>query len=195
MKLVSPYPLYGVSHIISDMNKTIISAVIIIALLGTVGIMSFQLYAPKITAYATNDPNQGFSSYEEMMAAHHGAGASGDACGFVGENEVNVTDGEEMPYGITLDTKGYEKLLSFDSSIPMQSAQQQVVGLDIQLPCCDVKSIVAEGNCDCGHHVALIGLAKMLSTKGYDREQTQTEINKWKELFYPNGTAGGAGGC
>ncbi|MBI4896419.1 MAG: hypothetical protein HY832_02625 [Candidatus Aenigmarchaeota archaeon] len=178
------------------MEKNIISAAIIVLLLGTVGVIGVQLYGSKVTGYVTSpDPNQGFSSYDEMMAAHHGSGASGDACGFVGESNVTVMDGEELPYGITFDTNGYEKLLSFDSSISMSGVQQTVVGLDIELPCCDFKLIEPAGNCDCGHHVALVGLAKMLATKGYSKTDIQAEIVKWKGLFYPNGTASAAGGC
>jgi len=46
-----------------------------------------------------------------------------------------------------------------------------------------------------GHHVALVGLAKLLASKGYDKDEIQKEIDVWKNIFYPNGVDSGAGAC
>ncbi len=148
-----------------------------------------------------NGPYQGYNTYEEMMKAHHGSssGASGseDGCGGVASGTGAKADfaGTKSDYGITYDDAGYQQLLGMAKSIsPTKDQEKLFVGLDILLPCCGVKTLQASDNCECGHHVAMFGLAKMLAQKDYSREQIQSELNKWKQVFYPGG-ASGTGGC
>ena len=186
------------------MDTKLISVAVIAALAGIIIAMGFQLYAaPKTTGYATaNDnaaanDNQGFSSYEEMMAAHHGGASAADSgCGMEsGPSQSAFATGELTGYGVTLDNKGYQQLLEY-SKISLDSAQQKkIVGLDIEMPCCGFQKIQATGNCECGHHVALVGLAKLLASKGYESDAIQKELDVWKNIFYPNGVDSGAGAC
>src|SRR3989338_7390915 len=78
----------------------------------------------------------GFASYDEMMAAHHpqggAAGAAEDGCG-----GASGGSGELSNYGVTYDDAGYKQLTAAQS-IRLTSAQtDMIVGLDIQMPCCD----------------------------------------------------------
>jgi len=144
---------------------------------------------------------EGFSSYEEMMAAHHGssgAQASGGECGGVPQahDGVSATSGGMSEYGLTYDNAGYESLLQAAKSVNLDASQTKlIVGLNVQMPCCGFTSLQASGNCECGHHVALYGLAKLLVSKGYDNAKIQEEIDKWKIVFYPDGGSGNTGGC
>ncbi|MBI4150533.1 hypothetical protein HY492_00230 [Candidatus Woesearchaeota archaeon] len=201
------------------MNKNIVGGIIVIGLLALlIGTVVFAGRSSSATGMATDGfasedemmaahhpeqssgmSNEGFSSQEEMMEAHHGgsAGAS-DGCGGVpaSHDGVSATDGEPSSYGITYDSKGYDQLLKAAQSITLNAAQTKtIVGLNILLPCCGVSTLQAKDNCPCGHHVAMFGLAKMLATKGYERADIQTELNRWKTIFYPGGVDSGAGGC
>ncbi|MBI4016193.1 MAG: hypothetical protein HY363_00695 [Candidatus Aenigmarchaeota archaeon] len=146
----------------------------------------------------------GFSSYDEMMKAHHPEGAGGssgsDGCGGVpssgGHDSPFVGSGEKSEYGITYDNAGYEQLLAMSNSITLNGGQtQKIVGLDITLPCCGVRTLQASSNCECGHHVAMFGLAKLMISKEYSREEIQAELDKWKQIFYPEGGSANTGGC
>lgn len=171
---------------------------IIVALLTLSGFLAYKLYLPK-TGYATGTTGtyDGFSSYEEMMQAHHGGSSSSQGLGACGvgttsSGSSSITNGETTDYGLTLDENGYAQLLNYDRAISLDSNQmKQYVGLNVHLPqCCDFKFLQASGNCECGHHIALSGLAKLLISKGYSREQVQQEIDKWKLVFYPEGSTG-----
>ncbi len=177
------------------MDKNLIIVAIVSALVGVIAFVGYQaLASPKTTGYASY---QGFSSYEEMMQAHHGGSGSGmDSCGMSGTAQSEFATGELTDYGVTLDTMGYQKLLNYESSIKLSAAQQNaIVGLDVQMPCCGFQVLQASGNCGCGHHIALSGLAKLLASKGYERSEIQGEIDVWKNIFYPNGADSGAGAC
>lgn len=143
---------------------------------------------------------QGFSSYEEMMEAHHGGSEASTGVGGCGQetaphDSAIVGTGEKSDYGITYDQAGYNLLLGYAKSVNLNSAQtKKIVGLNAEIPCCGFKILQAEGNCECGHHVALYGLAKLLASKDYSRENIQMEMDKWKQIFYPNGNPG-TGGC
>lgn len=156
------------------------------------------------TGAATGMSAEGFSSYEEMMEAHHGSGAaqasssSDGGCGGVPQSHegVSAVAGDMSEYGITYDSAGYEQLLKAAKDVNLDAGQtKEIVGLDVEMPCCGVKTLQASGNCECGHHVALYGLAKLLVSKGYDRAKVQGEIDKWKDVFYPGGGSGNTGGC
>lgn len=168
--------------------------------------MSSEGFSSQAEMMAAHHPEQaqqmsseGFSSYEEMMAAHHPAGGSGSdspGCGGVDGSGQNPYAGQTSEYGLSYDDAGYQKLLGDAKSINLDSAQTKlIVGLNIELPCCGVKTLQASGNCECGHHQAMFGLAKRLASNGYDREQIQSELNKWKQVFYPAGAGGSTGGC
>ncbi len=144
--------------------------------------------------------NQGFNSYEEMMAAHHGGsegGSDSSGCGGVATGSAQAEfAGQSSDYGVTYDDAGYQKLLGYAKSINLDAAQTKlIVGLDIQIPCCGVKTLQASNNCECGHHVSMFGLAKLLASKGYDRNEIQSELDKWKLVFYPAGASSGTGDC
>jgi len=155
------------------------------------------------TADASDHNMDGFSSYDEMMKAHHpdqAAGGSADGgCGGVptgGHDSPVVGSGEMSSYGITYDNAGYEKLLEAAKTVNLDKEQtKQIVGRNIELSCCGVKTLQARGNCECGHHVALFGLAKLLASKGYAANDIQSEIDKWKLVFFPEGGSGNTGGC
>ncbi len=143
-----------------------------------------------------------FSSYEEMMAAHHpGQAASAqseDGCGGVasGTGAKASFAGTLSEYGLAYDDTGYQQLLTAAKNVQLTPAQTNlIVGLDIRIPCCEVTTLQATDNCECGHHVAMYGLAKLLASKGYERDTIQSELNKWKEVFYPGGGSGNTGGC
>ncbi len=163
----------------------------------------FDSYEEMMAAHHPEQTNQmsseGFSSYEEMMAAHHGGATSGSdsaGCGGVAEGVgKNIYEGQTSDYGITYDNAGYQQLLSDAKNIALDAEKTKlIVGLNIEIPCCGVKTLQASGNCECGHHVAMHGLAKLMASKGYAREQIQSELNKWKIVFYPEGSSG-TGGC
>ena len=94
---------------------------------------------------------------------------------------------------------GYQQLLGYDKTIKLSSAQMQnYVGLDVQMPCCGFKTLQAAGNCGCGHHIALSGLAKYMASKDYSKAQIQSEIDTWKNVFYGNNSgvaSGSMGAC
>lgn len=183
----------------------------IVVVLGLVVALAFTvIYAGRGTTAAVvagqsgagGMSTDGFSSNEEMMKAHHPAGADSDAgsdgCGGVPSSHDSpvVGSGEKSEYGITYDNAGYEQLLAVANSITLNSAQtKNIVGLDITLPCCGVRTLQASGNCECGHHVAMFGLAKLMISKEYGRDQIQAELNKWKQIFYPEGGSANTGGC
>jgi len=144
--------------------------------------------------------SEGFSSYEEMMQAHHGGGATqgaSDGCGGIQEGAAaSKLVGTVSKYGVEYGNKGYKQLLDAAESVKVTAAQDSVfVGLDIGMPCCGVKTLQAKDNCGCGHHVALFGLAKQLASQGVERAAIQEEINNWKDVFYPGGVSSDTGAC
>lgn len=193
-------------------NKTI--GVVIIVLLVAVLIVSIvgvqqRSVTGAVASGATGGMSTGgFSSYDEMMKAHHGGSSasqqssSSAGCGGVPQQTdmnsgVAVTNGEKTKYGLTYDNAGYEKLVEAAKTIQLTQEQtQKIVGLDAQIPCCGFKDLQASGNCECGHHQALYGLAKILASKDYSRSEIQSEMNKWKTIFYPNsGGSSNTGAC
>lgn len=157
--------------------------------------------APKTGSTAGSGPYQGYNTYEEMMAAHHGpqaAKGSEDGCGGVASGTGAKAEfaGTTSAYGITYDDAGYQTLLKAAKDVKLDTAgTNTIVDLDILLPCCGVKQLKASGNCECGHHIAMFGLAKTLAKQGYERAAIQDELNKWKQIFYPGGGSGDAGAC
>jgi hypothetical protein len=90
---------------------------------------------------------------------------------------------------IKFSNEGYEKLLGYQESIKLTEEQKDsFVGFDVLLPCCGYEKTVwpEEENCACGHHLALYGLIKYMTQKGYSRDQIQKEINRWKYYFFPD---------
>jgi len=144
--------------------------------------------------------SEGFSSNEEMMKAHHGSGASvssEDGCGGVESGAAaSPLVGKTSEYGIIYGNEGYKQLVNAVQTVTLSKAQESViVGLDIELPCCGVKTLQATNNCGCGHHQAMFGLAKTLASQGVSRDKIQAEINNWKTVFYPGGAEGSTGAC
>lgn len=173
------------------MNKWISVAAIAVMVVA-VGAIAWSLYGPGVTGRATG--YSGYSSYEEMMAAHHGGGGQG-GCGMDSGVQASAATGELTSYGITMDSAGYEQLLDFAANTTLTAEQMRtIVGLNVLLPCCGFAKLQATDNCECGHHVALFGLAKLLASKGWNKAAIQTEIDSWKVLFFPEGGAG-PGGC
>lgn len=181
------------------MNMKLVGIATMAILVGVIAVMGYQLYGTPKTGYvaAGSGPYQGYSSYEEMMQAHHGGAQQEPGCGMEsGPSESEFATGELTEYGVTLDKNGYKQLLDYESTIRLSSEQQQkIIGLDIRIPCCGFQKIQAADNCACGHHIALVGLAKLLASTGYDRDKIQQEIDVWKNIFYPNGVDSGAGAC
>ncbi len=146
----------------------------------------------------------GFGSYEEMMEAHHGGSAGGmstghdsglGGCGGETTGSGSAATGNKSSYGVTYDNAGYDQLLAFEKSIQLSAEQKKTItGLNVQMPCCGYAQLDPDNNCGCGHHIALLGLAKLLASKGWDRNAIQTEMNVWNALFYPEG-GGNMGGC
>ncbi len=167
-------------------NTKTISIVVIAVLLASTLFLFYQVYAPKITGYSQYE---GYSSYEEMMAAHHGSGATQQGC-----SGVSVKSGEMAEYGISFDNAGFEKMLEYEKTVKLTTQDQvdNVVGLDVRIDCCGFEKILPSGNCACGHHLALIGLAKYLAVKNYDKQYIQTEVNKWRNIIN-NEDIGGCG--
>ncbi len=177
-----------------EIKSSTISIGIIVVLVGIIGVLMFQQYGqPKasITGNSVSSGNyEGFSSYEEMMEAHHGSGAAAQGGGCSG---VSVTNGEMSEYGISYDQSGFERLLEYNSEISLSEEQaKSVIGLDVRIDCCGFDKIQASGNCACGHHLALYGLAKFLAGEGHDRDYIQGEIDKWKDI-YAQSDIGGCG--
>lgn len=99
-------------------------------------------------------------------------------------------------YGVEYSEAGYQQLLQYDSSIRLDSVQMRnYLGLDVEMPCCGFKTLQAVGNCGCGHHIALSGLAKLMASKGYSKAEIQSEIDTWKDVFYPGGAPGVGSGA
>jgi len=194
-------------------NKTLgiaVALILIAALALTIVYSGRSNYIPVETASGTTPagasggmPSEGFSSYEEMMEAHHGgssiSASNSDGCGGVAAPSSSVElpsfAGQTSEYGITYDSAGYDQLLKTAQMRISAEQTKEIVGLNIQMPCCGVTTLQASGNCGCGHHVALEGLAKLMASKGYTFDQIQPEIDKWKQIFYPGGVESGAGAC
>ncbi|MBI5332251.1 MAG: hypothetical protein HZB65_01635 [Candidatus Aenigmarchaeota archaeon] len=175
-----------------EMKKIAAIVIIVVLLVSTGALVAYMSITGRVAAEAKY---QGYSSYEEMMEAHHGSASSG-GCG-LDENSVPANmSGEMLSYGITLDENGYNQLLKDDVEIKLSDEQMKnYVGLNILLPCCDVATLQASDNCQCGHHVAMSGIAKRMLMQDYSREQVQQEIDRWKEIFYPGGVQSIAGSC
>ncbi|MBI2075891.1 MAG: hypothetical protein HYT72_01425 [Candidatus Aenigmarchaeota archaeon] len=178
------------------MDTKLISVAIISALIGVIAFMGFQLYGTPTGKATASGPYQGFATYEEMMQAHHGNQVQDTGCGMEsGPSASQFATGELTDYGVTLDNSGYEQLLNANALKLSAEQTKKIVGLDIQIPCCGFQKIQASGNCECGHHIALVGLAKLLALKGYERDAIQQQLDIWKNIFYPNGVESGAGAC
>ena len=116
----------------------------------------------------------------------------------VQQNPQSVQQNAPLGQGVVeFSDAGYQKLLEYDKSTLTDNQLKSFVGLDVELPCCGFQKLQASGNCQCGHHVAMSGLAKHMIQENYTAEQVQTELNKWKKFFFPDSTAssGNAGGC
>jgi len=98
--------------------------------------------------------------------------------------------------GLPYNEQGYRQLLNYDKTIQLSDAEKQgYVGLNVELPCCGFRTLQDSGNCECGHHLALSGLAKYMIKNGYAKDQAQAEIDKWKDVFFPGSSSGNLGGC
>ncbi len=126
-------------------------------------------------ATASSGPVMGFSSNEEMMKAHHGTSAApsnavGD-CGAPTSHDLPSSAQQTGPmteYGLSLDAAGYQQLIQMKNKITLSQSQlKEFVGLDVSISCCGFKTLQATGNCECGHHVALESLSKLLASKDY----------------------------
>ncbi|MEK6875015.1 MAG: hypothetical protein AABX52_04680 [Nanoarchaeota archaeon] len=185
-------------------NKKIIGIVVLLFLVGSLiftVIWAGRQEASDAVVLKTQQGNagdmstEGFSSNEEMMKTHHPKLSEMDGPGCGGIDDAKAT-GEMTEYGITMDTAGYDQLLKDAKEIIPTLAQERIfVGLDVELPCCGVKQLQAKDNCECGHHVAMFGLAKLMTTKGYNSSQIQQELELWKKIFYPQGTQSATGAC
>ena len=178
----------------------IIMSIAIAGLLVFTGTLIGKSNSALTGAATASMSSEGFASQEEMMEAHHGkkSTSSSGGCGGVAESSSSTAEfiGQESEYGVTYDDEGYAKLVEAATTVELSTEQTEtIVGLDVQLSCCGFKTLQASGNCQCGHHVALHGLAKLMASKGYDNDQIQVEIDKWKEIFFPDGGAGNTGGC
>ena len=181
-------------------NKNVIIVGIIVLI--TVAVTAFLFGRQSATGAAAIATNEGFSSYDEMMAAHHpaqGRKQQSEGCDGVASagstNSVSYA-GQKSVYGLTYDNTGYEQLVDAAKKIKLNDAQSMIIkGLDVQMPCCGFKELQLSGNCECGHHVALFGLAKLLASQNYQKGEIQLEINKWKEIFYPNSAGSSTGAC
>lgn len=123
--------------------------------------------------------------------------ATGQASAEKQQTSQPIMEAEPSTVGIPYNEQGYKQLLGYDNAIQLDAAEKSnYVGLNIALPCCGFQALQAEGNCQCGHHVAMSGLAKYMIQKGYDIAEVQAELDKWKEVFYPGSSnGGGLGGC
>lgn len=92
---------------------------------------------------------------------------------------------------------GYQQLLQYDRTIKLDSLQMKnYAGLDVELPCCGFAKLQATGNCGCGHHAALSGLAKFMASEGFSKDKIQGEIDTWKGVFFNDNIGSDAmGGC
>lgn len=187
-------------------TKNVIGLTIVILLAALLIVAVYWVSKPKTTAGAasTGMSSEGFSSNEEMMEAHHGKkAANGGSVGECGSEAPTAShdspvqgSGEKAEYGVTYDNAGYQELMGYAKSITLTDTQTTlIVGLDASIPCCGFKMLQATGNCECGHHQALYGLAKLLASKDYSQDQIQFEMNKWKKVFFPEGAGGNTGGC
>jgi len=185
---------------------TIIVLLVAVLIVSIVGIQQRSVTAA-VSSASAGMSTEGFSSAEEMMAAHHGGASASQSsgssagCGGVPQQQdmnsgVAIINGEKTKYGLTYDNAGYEKLVEAAKTIQLSAEQtQKIIGLDAQIPCCGFKELQASGNCECGHHQAIYGVAKLLTSKNYSREEIQSEMNKWKTIFYPAGVSSSAGAC
>lgn len=181
------------------------ASLIVIAVLS--GALFWVLTEKSVTgsALAPSSANagdyEGYGSYEEMMAAHHG-GSGGEpsheglgGCGGESGSTTTSKPGNKTSYGLTYDNAGYEQLIGYASSIKLSADQKKTItGLNVQMPCCGYAQLDPDNNCGCGHHIASLGLANLLVSKGWSKNAMQTEMNKWIELFYPE-SGGNMGGC
>lgn len=177
----------------------LIGALVVLALVAGLGLTIWTSRDTRNSPTAAA-VTEGFNSYEEMMAAHHPESAAqasdSEGCGGVVSGPAAASfAGQASEYGIIYDQAGYEQLLKA-ANIRLSAEQTKlIVGLDVAIPCCGFRTLQASGNCECGHHVALYNLATILASKGYARDQIQSEIDKWKQVFFPEGSDGNTGGC
>jgi hypothetical protein len=129
--------------------------------------------------------------------------------GSIGGSSATFTEstpGSLLPYGVTFDNAGYEKLLGYYNTITLNSLTAEQKQRFIRIgtrdrtgcgPCCGIGNgpgIDTNGNtrCGCGHNLALIGLMKHFVKNygdAYTDDQIFGEIVKWKKLFFPGQVA------
>ncbi len=96
--------------------------------------------------------------------------------------------GQAADYGARLTDAGYQTLLAWNNDLNVEPSYADAFeSLDLRLPCCDWSkpSRDEKTNCGCGHHQALEGLGKKLSSEGRTREAVQQEVTKWSNYFFP----------
>ncbi len=130
-----------------------------------------------------------------------GSGAVPEAAASQGSGP-GVAQGTLLPYGVTFDQAGYDKLIGYDNSINKNTMTGEQWQRYIKIgtgdrtgcgACCGIgngPAIDASGNsrCGCGHIHALEGLMKYLVTSYGDKytdAQIFGEVVKWKKLFFP----------
>ena len=94
-------------------------------------------------------------------------------------------------YGPRFNQTGYTELVDWNRSVtPVPSWADAYEAMDITLPCCQAAHPNGDEtrNCGCGHHQALYGASKTLLLRGFDPVRVQTELNRWKALFFPKET-------
>lgn len=105
------------------------------------------------------------------------------------QKEIIPEENSVASYGISFNTSGYNLLLEYEKSIQLDTLiyQEKLVNLDVLIPCCGFEKIQEDysQNCQCGHHLALYGLAKYLAQQNYQRAEIQKAINDWKHYFFP----------
>lgn len=115
---------------------------------------------------------------------------------------TETTPGAMLPYGVTFDNSGYEKLFEYYRTITLDSLtseqKQRFISIGTREktgcgPCCGIQNdsgIDSSGNarCGCGHNLALIGLMKHLVKNYGDKytdDQIFNEIVKMEKIIFP----------
>ncbi len=107
--------------------------------------------------------------------------------------------GEKTSYGVTLDNNGFKQLLSTDQTVTLsddtKTRYQKLIN-EIPHDCCpgNVQGFAPISACGCGHAQALRGLTKLLIQKGWSDSDIKSEADKWRKLFFSEGSQVGSMG-
>lgn len=112
--------------------------------------------------------------------------------------QASYETGVQTSYGIAQDNTGFKALINAQTVSLSGDANARYQRLINEIPhdCCpgNVQGFSAIGTCGCGHAQALRGLTKLLIQKGWSDSDIKSEADKWRKLFFSEGSQVGSMG-